>query len=58
MLGNPVDSCYEQAMDFIPERWYAKPELVKDDSGFSPFSTGLSRSYPLGLSLMTLADGT
>ena len=58
MLIDQVDSCYERAMEFIPERWYAQPELVKDDSGFSPFSTGLSRNHVLGVSLSTLANNT
>ena len=35
-----VASCYERPNDFIPERWYSQPELIKDKRTFSPFSTG------------------
>ncbi|KAJ6160293.1 hypothetical protein N7470_003689 [Penicillium chermesinum] len=43
-------SCYENAAEFIPERWYSKPELVKNKKAFAPFSTG---NLPL-LALMEL----
>jgi cytochrome P450 len=35
-----LESCFEQASEFIPERWYSKPEMVKDKSAFAPFSLG------------------
>jgi cytochrome P450 len=35
-----VEESYERPEDFIPERWYSQPELIKDKSGFSPFSMG------------------
>ena len=28
--------------EFIPERWYSKPELVRDKRAFAPFSMGKS----------------
>jgi tryprostatin B 6-hydroxylase len=31
---------YERPLEFIPERWSTKPELIKDKSGYAPFSTG------------------
>ncbi|KAK1085984.1 hypothetical protein LTR33_001794 [Friedmanniomyces endolithicus] len=34
------ESIYERALDFCPERWYAKPEMVKHKEAFAPFSTG------------------
>ena len=35
--------------DFVPERWYSKPELILDRSGFAPFSLGKSpTTIPLG----------
>ena len=36
----PDESIYERALDFCPERWYAKPEMVKHKEAFAPFSTG------------------
>ncbi|KAI0911428.1 cytochrome P450 [Ustulina deusta] len=39
VLGrNP--ECYAYPDDFIPERWYSRPELLRDVSGFAPFSVG------------------
>jgi len=35
-----LESCYEQANRFIPERWYSRPELVKDGRSFLPFAQG------------------
>ncbi|OTA99276.1 hypothetical protein M426DRAFT_325260 [Hypoxylon sp. CI-4A] len=35
-----LDSSYEQADQFIPERWTTQPEMVKDARGFAPFSQG------------------
>lgn len=31
---------YEQANEFIPERWYSKPEMIKHKNAFAPFSLG------------------
>ncbi|KAK0287192.1 hypothetical protein LTR35_002686 [Friedmanniomyces endolithicus] len=36
----PDESIYERALEFCPERWYAKPEMVKHKEAFAPFSTG------------------
>jgi len=27
-------------MEFVPERWYSKPEMVKNKRAFSPFGNG------------------
>ncbi|KAL8952391.1 MAG: hypothetical protein Q9222_001700 [Ikaeria aurantiellina] len=35
-----LDSCYECPNDFVPERWYSKPEMTRNGAAFSPFSTG------------------
>ena len=29
-----------QAEEFIPERWYSKREMIKDERAFSPFAQG------------------
>ncbi|PVH73799.1 hypothetical protein DL98DRAFT_430569, partial [Cadophora sp. DSE1049] len=34
------ESCFEQATEFIPERWTTRPEMVIDKRGYSPFSMG------------------
>ncbi|PVH91170.1 cytochrome P450 [Periconia macrospinosa] len=31
---------YEKPLEFIPERWYSQPELIKDKRTFAPFSMG------------------
>lgn len=35
-----VESCYEKAHAFIPERWYANDEMIKNRNAFAPFSLG------------------
>lgn len=35
-----VESCFEKATEFIPERWSEKPEMVRDKQAFVPFSIG------------------
>ncbi|KAI3324028.1 cytochrome P450 [Xylariaceae sp. AK1471] len=34
------EQCYVEPNSFIPERWYSRPDLVRDASGFAPFSAG------------------
>ena len=36
-----VESCFEQAKEFIPERWYSKPEMIKNKSAYAPFALGM-----------------
>lgn len=33
-----VENCFEQADKFIPERWYDKPEMMKNRRVFAPFA--------------------
>jgi hypothetical protein len=35
-----VESCYEQADQWSPERWSTKPHMVKDKRAFAPFALG------------------
>ncbi|KAL9122404.1 MAG: hypothetical protein Q9187_001041 [Circinaria calcarea] len=35
-----VEKSFEKAAEFIPERWYSKPEMVADRKAFTPFSIG------------------
>lgn len=37
---------YEKPEEFIPERWYSRPELVKEKSAFAPFLVGMSSLLP------------
>ncbi|KAI0547129.1 benzoate 4-monooxygenase cytochrome P450 [Xylaria curta] len=39
VLGK-LSSAYEEPESFIPERWYSRPELVKDRRAFAPFGIG------------------
>ena len=32
---------YERPYDFLPERWYERPEMIKQSAGYAPFSTGM-----------------
>ncbi|KAI1760134.1 cytochrome P450 [Hypoxylon sp. FL1150] len=35
-----LESAFEQAQDFVPERWTTKPYMVKNPLAFSPFANG------------------
>ncbi|KAI1323417.1 benzoate 4-monooxygenase cytochrome P450 [Xylariaceae sp. FL0255] len=35
-----LDCAYVRPNEFIPERWYSQPELIKDRRAFSPFGVG------------------
>ncbi|MCJ1421897.1 hypothetical protein MMC32_008264 [Xylographa parallela] len=35
-----LESCFEKADQFIPERWYSSPSMVKNKRAFTPFSQG------------------
>ncbi|KAB8269091.1 benzoate 4-monooxygenase cytochrome P450 [Aspergillus minisclerotigenes] len=32
--------CFERATEFIPERWYSKPEMVRNKAAYAPWGTG------------------
>lgn len=42
LLLHIAATAYKDADQFIPERWYSRPELILDKSAFSPFSLGMS----------------
>ncbi|KAI9745627.1 MAG: hypothetical protein M1818_001161 [Claussenomyces sp. TS43310] len=44
-----LESCFEQANEFIPERWYSRPEMVKNKNAFAPFARG--QYYCIGKNL-------
>ncbi|KAF7512751.1 hypothetical protein GJ744_000318 [Endocarpon pusillum] len=35
-----LPAAFGQPNDFIPERWYSRPELIHDERAFAPFSVG------------------
>lgn len=35
-----LESCFERGKEFIPERWYSKPEMIKNKSAYAPFALG------------------
>lgn len=35
-----VESCFQQPLQFIPERWSTQPDLIRDKRGHAPFSQG------------------
>ncbi|KAL2832090.1 cytochrome P450 [Aspergillus cavernicola] len=45
---------YERPDEFIPERWYKSPELVKEKTAFAPFSLGPFNCIGRPLALMNL----
>jgi len=34
------EACYERATEFIPERWYSQPDLIKHKDAFASFGLG------------------
>jgi len=34
------EDCFERALEFLPERWYERQELVKNKAAYAPFGTG------------------
>ncbi|KAJ4348785.1 uncharacterized protein N0V89_010163 [Didymosphaeria variabile] len=34
------EEAYVRPLEFIPERWYAEPDLIKDRAGYAPFNVG------------------
>ncbi|KAI1827403.1 cytochrome P450 monooxygenase-like protein [Xylaria intraflava] len=35
-----MESAWARPQEFLPERWYSQPDLIKDKRAFTPFSTG------------------
>lgn len=35
-----MEACYERPNDFVPERWYSKPDMIRNKKVFTPFSLG------------------
>ncbi|KAF2734445.1 putative cytochrome P450 [Polyplosphaeria fusca] len=39
VLGR-LEDVYEKPLEFLPERWYTQPEMVREKSAFAPFLVG------------------
>ncbi|KAK3064939.1 hypothetical protein LTS18_001733 [Coniosporium uncinatum] len=48
------EDCYTDARRFVPERWFSKPDMVKNRSAFSPFSQGVYGCIGRPLALLEL----
>ncbi|PLB54730.1 cytochrome P450 [Aspergillus steynii IBT 23096] len=48
------ERCFVNPNSFIPERWYRSPELVRDKTGYAPFSIGPAGCIGKPLALMNL----
>ncbi|GLI77596.1 hypothetical protein PoHVEF18_005887 [Penicillium ochrochloron] len=35
-----MESAFEDPLSFVPERWYSRPEMIRDKSAFAPFGVG------------------
>ncbi|KAF9890803.1 hypothetical protein FE257_005374 [Aspergillus nanangensis] len=46
--------CYEKPAEFIPERWYKYPHMVREKSAFAPFSIGPYNCIGKPLAMMNL----
>ncbi|KAF4630617.1 hypothetical protein G7Y89_g7519 [Cudoniella acicularis] len=47
-----LESCFERASEFIPERWTTKPEMIKDKRPYNPFNNGRHSCPGKNLGLM------
>jgi cytochrome P450 len=54
LTSQSAEKCYVEPEKFIPERWYSRPELVKDARSFLPFAQGRYTCLGKGLALSEL----
>ncbi|KAL8906217.1 MAG: hypothetical protein Q9171_006360 [Xanthocarpia ochracea] len=45
------EDCFVRGEDFVPERWYSKPQMVKQRRAFAPFGTGRASCVGQGLAI-------
>ncbi|TVY78438.1 Cytochrome P450 monooxygenase FCK2 [Lachnellula suecica] len=48
------EKAWERPHDFVPERWYSKPEMIRHKNAFAPFSAGRYGCIGKNLALMEL----
>jgi cytochrome P450 len=49
-----LESSYVRASEFLPERWYAGSDMIKDARGYAPFMSGAHSCLGKQLALMEL----
>ncbi|MCJ1402819.1 hypothetical protein MMC11_006040 [Xylographa trunciseda] len=49
-----VDSCFERPNEFVPERWYSKPDMVRNQNAYFPFVAGTYACLGKNLALLEL----
>lgn len=54
LIQKLVESCFERPTEFVPERWYSKPDMVKNKNAFAPFSLGRYNCIGKNLALAEL----
>lgn len=47
---------YVRAEEFIPERWYSQPELIKNKAAFLTWNVGMNGCIGRGLAMMEMRD--
>ena len=50
-----LESCFEDAQQYVPERWHERPEMLKDRTAWIPFNIGMLRD-PVDLFLTCSGD--
>ncbi|KAI0427617.1 cytochrome P450 [Xylaria sp. FL1042] len=55
---NRGSESFDSPNEFIPERWYSQPELIRDACGFAPFSTGSYNCVGRPLALLNIREVT
>ncbi|GAW16489.1 hypothetical protein ANO14919_059180 [Xylariales sp. No.14919] len=49
-----LEAAFQYPDEFIPERWYSRPELIRDKRAFAPFSVGSRQCVGKGLAYVEL----
>jgi tryprostatin B 6-hydroxylase len=50
------ESCYERAEEFIPERWYSRPDMIRQKGVFAAFGIGPFSCIGRALSLVEMRN--
>lgn len=50
------DACYERAEDFVPERWYSRPDMIRCKGAFAAFGVGPYACIGKALSLVEIRN--
>jgi tryprostatin B 6-hydroxylase len=53
-----AEKAWERSLDFVPERWYSKPEMIRNKTAYAPFSVGRYGCIGKNLALMELRQVT